>query len=285
MLFPEVLVLGATGRIGRVLQHVWEADGRAGSVLWHGRRSIASSMLNHVEFDMLRDVGALTTAARNRAAILCLAGVIPGRGDNMKDNVALAEAAIRAGAKAGARVFLVSSAAVYGAQTGILLELSQLRPQTDYGRAKMEMEMRGLALGAELGVPVCILRVGNIAGLDAILGGWQPGFKLDVFDDGRSPRRSYIGVQELARVIAEVLITPDLPKIMNIAAPGTVEMGALLDAANLRWTPRQALDSAIPEVCLNTKVLEQIVRSKLANPTRLVEEWRMLQPYLGNEMG
>lgn len=227
-----------------------------------------------VTFDPLSDREGLRHGAAGKAAILCLAG---GRCAPLSDNTALALAAIRAGAAAGARVFLASSGAVYGDQPGALNEAAPLKPVDAYGRAKAGMEQQGRALAADLDVPLCILRIGNIAGADAILGGWRPGFRLDRFGDGRTPRRSYVGPQTLARVLGDLVATPDLPDVLNLAAPGMVEMGALLDAAGLDWTARPAPDHAIAEVQLDVRALGVFTPLDTADslPRNLVTEWRL----------
>jgi len=282
MNFTRILVMGATGRIGRILRQCW-GDTRA---LWQARGQERGP--GWVVLDPLGDPDGLARAAQGCGAILCLAGVVPGRTKNgharkMGDNTALAEAAMRAGAASGARVFLASSAAVYGNRAGLLDEHTPLAPISDYGRAKADMETHAAALGAELGVPVCALRIGNIAGIDSILGGWKPGFRLDRFSDGRSPRRSYIGVQTLARVLGDLvggdlMAGRDLPTTLNIAAPGMIEMGALLDAAGLDWTPAPAPATAIPELVLSTQALARLVTlPPPANPAALVDEWRTLK--------
>ncbi|TDK50878.1 NAD-dependent epimerase/dehydratase family protein [Antarcticimicrobium luteum] len=296
--FPRILVLGATGRLGAMLRRRWPA----GQGLWQARPDaqtgqsapqstprVADQGADWLRLDPLSDSAALAAAAERAAAILCLAGVTPAaaaRGADLGDNAALGLAAVRAGAKgnsgAGAPVLLASSAAVYGAQGGLLSEAARLAPVNDYGRAKAEMEIRAAALGAELGVPVTSLRIGNVAGADAILGGWRPGFTLDRFADGRTPRRSYIGPASLADVLAALAGRAarrgDLPGCLNIAAPGTVEMGALLDAAGLVWTPRPAPAGAIPEVALDVAALGRLVALDPAAGTaeKLVAEWRAL---------
>lgn len=232
-----------------------------------------------LRLDPLGDPGALARGARGAGAILCLAGVTPAaaaRGAEMSDNIALALAAVRAGADTGARVLLSSSAAVYGARAGLCEEADALTPVSDYGHAKARMEAEAAALGARLGAEVCSLRIGNVAGADAILGGWRAGFRLDVFPDGRTPRRSFIGPVTLARVMAELCAASALPEAVNLAAPGTVEMGALLDAAGLAWNPRPAPVGAIPEVRLSTARLGALVSlpAGAGAPATLVAEWR-----------
>ena len=138
------------------------------------------------------------------------------------------------------------------------------------------MEREAADLGARLGVAVTALRIGNIAGVDAILGGWRPGFALDVFTDGTTPRRSYIGPLTLARVLKELAGAAALPGVLNVAAPGGVAMGTLLDAAGLGWTPRPAPASAIPDVQLDIAALTRLVPLDAACglPETLVAEWR-----------
>ncbi|MEP3334394.1 NAD(P)-dependent oxidoreductase [Sedimentitalea sp.] len=271
MQFPKTIVLGATGRIGMILRKCW--DQRA--ISWQTRKPRAGA--GWVVVDPLGEPEALKRAADGCAAILCLAGVVPGRSGAgaMADNIALAEAALRAAAP-GTRVLLASSAAVYGATPGLLHEDCPPAPLSDYGRAKAAMERRGAELGAARGVAVTALRIGNVAGVDAILGGWAPGFRLDQFPDGRTPRRSYIGVQTLARVLRDLITASDLPDVLNVAAPGGIEMGALLDAANLGWTPRAAPDTAIADVQLCTGRLAQFTgfTATDSEAATMVRQWR-----------
>lgn len=274
MQFRRILVLGAAGRIGAVLRRCWPR----GRGRWQAR-TVPPGGGDWVACDPLADPAALARAAAGCGTVLCLAGVTPARaaaGAAMADNTALALAAVRAAATAGARVLLTSSAAVYGARAGLLPETGPLAPVSDYGRAKAAMEARAAALGRDLGVPVTCLRIGNVAGSDAILGGWRPGFRLDRFADGRTPRRSYIGPVTLARVLGDIAEADALPPVLNVAAPGAVEMGALLDAAGLGWTPRPAPVEAIPEVRLDVSTLEGFTSFAPADslPGTMIAEWR-----------
>lgn len=284
MAVPPILVVGATGRIGRVLRRCWSGGAAPGPVLWQARGPVPAgrdAALNWAIFDPLTDAEIFARAARGQAAILCLAGVIPGRGGDVRDNARLACAAVQAAAGTGARVLLTSSAAVYGDRAGVLRETDMSAPASAYGRAKAEMEACAGDLGARLGVPVCALRIGNVAGLDAALGGWRPGFALDRFPDGRTPVRSYIGPVELARILATLCTATDLPGVLNVAAPGPVEMGMLLDIAGLAWSPRPAPAGATAEVCLSTDRLAR--HADLAAPgdlARMVAEYRRLGPYI-----
>jgi nucleoside-diphosphate-sugar epimerase len=268
-----VLVLGASGRIGTLLRRTWPA----GAARWQTRRG---SLPGGVVCDPLADPDGLARAARGCVAVLCLAGSAPGQGGELGDHVPLALAAVDAGAAAGARVLLASSAAVYGAEAGRLDETRPPAPVAAYGRIKCAMEAAAADAAADRGVPLCALRIGNVAGLDAILGGWRPGFRLDRFADGRTPRRSYIGPQTLAQSLLGLSRLPDLPPVLNVAAPGVVEMGALLDAAGLAWAPRPASPGAIPEVALDVGRLAALLplAPDAGLPHRLVAEWRRMEP-------
>ncbi|ATG38059.1 putative NAD dependent epimerase/dehydratase (plasmid) [Phaeobacter piscinae] len=273
MRFPPtlrpILILGASGRIGGILRHQWASAGA--DLRWQrrarpdGAEPVAAGW--HV-FDPLADPEALAAAARGAAAILCLAGPVPGgaAGRDLSAHqlmqhrdlaMATLEAAARVrdaetGAGTGApRLLLASSAAVYGAAPGPLSEDIPLAPMAPYGVAKAEMEQAAQARAAELGLEISLLRIGNIAGIDAILGGWRAGFCLDQFADGQTPRRSYIGPGTLAEVLASLIQCPDLPQVLNIAQPGAVAMGDLLQAAGLDCARKPAPAQAIAEVRLD----------------------------------
>ncbi len=96
---------------------------------------------------------ALAQAARGTRAILCLAGPVPGgragataEPELLRQHSTLALATLEAAARAAEQtgrpphVFLASSAAVYGAATGLLCEDQPLMPLSTYGRAKAEMD-------------------------------------------------------------------------------------------------------------------------------------------------
>ncbi len=224
--------------------------------------------------DPLTEPEALADALAGAGAVICLSGVTPAHaatsGDPMSLNVDLARAARRA-SPTGARIFLASSAAVYGAGGGVHDESDAVTPVSDYGLAKLKMEQEGLADSR-----VCILRIGNVAGADAILGGWRAGMQIDQLPDGRTPRRSYIGPRSLAHALHALCLADSPPDIVNIAAPGVVAMGDLLDAADLDWTPRPAGAGVIAEVALATARLERFYRFSAQECTveGIVAQWK-----------
>lgn len=253
----RIVVLGAGGRLGQLLEPIFPRP-----ATWLTRQDIDVLTRNALEQTL---VGA--------DAIICLAGVTHTSAQAMDMNTTLAAAVLDAAqaARAG-RVILFSSAAVYGHTPGPLREDGPTAPASPYGHAKLAMEK----MAARHSHPCTTLRLGNVAGADAILGNWTPGFTLDSFPDGTTPRRSYIGPNSLARVLFEMTQAADLPQLVNVAAPGTVQMGDLLDSAGLPWQARPATDQTIAHVELDTTVLEAITTfdPRDSTPQGVVADWR-----------
>ncbi len=249
---PGLVVTGATGRIGRLLARVWAGA----DVVWHGR-----------------DDGPLGAALAGRRVLLCLAGVTSGHARVLAGNTDAALEALAAARAAGVgRVLLMSSSAVYGRAPGPLTESTPAAPASAYGTAKLAMEA---AVGDAS--DAVILRLGNVAGADALLGRLGAGApKLDIFADGRGPRRNYLGPATLADLLAGLAAhSGPLPRVLNLGAPGLVDMAELLRAARRGWVPRPAPPEALAEVALDTGLLQTLlpVPPDAADPVRIVAEW------------
>lgn len=206
--------------------------------LWLGRRPGAQGL----SWDMTRQDPP--DDLPQGAILLHLAAVLPGRGVP-QDNAEMARALVRADRLAGFRhVVFMSSVAVYGAQSGPIPETRMPAPTSDYGRAKLEAEA---ILSAGFGPRLTILRLANLAGADALLGGAgrtgprapDPVILDPVAGQPAGPVRSYIGPLTLVWCLTEVLgalaAGRHLPAILNLAQPGAISMGALLDAAGRDW--------------------------------------------------
>ena len=290
-----VLMLGGNARLGRFLSLGWD-NNRAKilpfDTIWQMRdsRGIATVGQDIRVLDPLQDAPALNKAAKGVKAILNLAGVVPGcdAGQDLSLNTDLAMAALRAAQESGVRdVFLLSSAAVYGAPTDdtALKESRDLTPAAPYGHAKAAMEDAALKFAAQNpDVRVHILRLGNVAGADMLLGGIGGApVKLDQFANGAFPRRSYIGPKTMADVFAQFLSKPaDVPEILNIATPIPVGMDELLAAAGVSYQTREAPAGALPYVALCTQHLERLFDFTPAQSTaqQMVDEWQALKDRL-----
>lgn len=238
----RLLVLGGGGRLGRLLQACWPKD--APEAHWHAGSSPG--------FDILKDHAALTATIAKATAVLVLAGVTQNRPDRpFQTNVDIAQTVLRAAG--GTKTLLASTAAVYGRLPGLLTE-DMADPISAYGQSKHQMER----VAANVPNATC-LRIGNVAGADALLGETKADQTLHQFDDGTFPTRSYIGPVSLARTIAQLALLQDLPPILNVAAPDPVSMASLLDTAGWSYRTVPAPTNAIKAVHMDTRKLQPLV--------------------------
>lgn len=251
----RIVILGAGGRLGTLLRPRWP-----GQADW----------LTRADAD-IEDPAQLAAALKGAEVVFCFAGVTTDTTAPMDLNISLAQKTLDAAPQAW--VFLCSSAAVYGALDGPLFEDGPTAPLNSYAKSKLAME----TMAAGHATSSTSLRLGNIAGADAILGNWRPGFRLDEWPDGTTPARSYIGPGRLARVLHDLAHADHLPATLNVAAPGAVEMGDLLHVAGLNWTARPATSQTIPKVHLNTDRLERLTSFAPSDSTAagIVADWRL----------
>lgn len=276
----RILHLGASGRLGRLLARAWRGPAGGGlEVVPQWRRAAGApegalvwSPLDEPVPDRIGPVDVVVDTS----------GVTRGDPDALGLNVALARAALGAAERLSARrALLPSSAAVYGA--GPFGEDAEPWPLSEYGRSKLAAER------TVSGPLATWLRIGNVAGADALLGGNPDGTAvvIDRLPDGRGPRRSYIGPEGLARVLGGLARRAAggaaLPPVLNVAAPGAVAMEALAEAAGLAWRHRPAPEGVIAEVALPTAQLESVLPGAAgpADPAAMVAEWRRLEAWMG----
>lgn len=269
-LINQCLVVGASGRVGRLLARAWELEGQTPTLQHRG--AALPSDLPQTEWHPL--TRAPLEPGRFRAMIV-LAGAV--RGD-LSLNSQLAEACCAAAAQTGiGQVLLASSSAVYGVNGGLACrEDTPTHPVNDYGRAKLEAEAVANGWRAR-GLAITALRIGNVAGADALLGGIQPGqpTKIDAFADGTGPVRSYIGPISLADVLAR-LLGQDLPPVLNIGAPHPVAMADLAQAAGAEWQYQPAPATAYQRITLDCGQLAQHYHfaENQSDAAAMVAEWQ-----------
>lgn len=266
------LYIGASGRIGRLLRGAARLDPEAGALWrWQFRRQITDAGAFY--WPDLADPAPLVAfcAQKPVGSVFVFAGVTrAGQKDDaeaMAGNLILATQSLEAAHRAGvSRVIVASSSAVYGVGQGWpFRETDALDPANAYGAAKREMELRCAELGARLGLEVCCLRIGNVAGADMLLTNARarkpgdPPLRLDVFPDGEGPRRSYIGPQSLLRVLSALHWARALPKVINLAAPHPVAMNALLDAVGVPWTAQRVPASGHQDITLDCTRLTRLL--------------------------
>ncbi len=236
------LILGASGRLGQALARVWNGP----APIWQTRYGVNRTLA----WDILQ---APTPDLPDPSGIIVLAGVTAGTSTELALNTDLAQAGADLGARLGVPVLVASTQAVYGPQPGLMREDAPLMPANDYGRAKCTME-------AAVAAPhVTCLRIGNVAGCDALAAGIaRGGVVLDRFADGQGPRRAMLGPLDLCHVIQGLLAVPARPPVLNVARPGLVAMADVLMAAGVAFDWRDAPEGALPELGLNVTLLQGI---------------------------
>lgn len=270
------LFLGMSGRVGRLIAPFLPAS------VWQSGRRASPGVL---AWDLADGPGPLLDLAARAgvpSALVVLAGVTPATGPDMGANVDIARAAMAAAQAAGVgRVLLTSTAAVYGGvKRGVAdppwQEREPVVPANAYGAAKLAME-GAAAPFRDAGLQVCALRIGNVAGADALLLNAPGPVVLHRFADGGGPMRSYIGPATLARVLV-ALCDPGLalPPVLNLGAPRPVAMLDLARAAGFRWSwapaPPEAVQWQVLDLCALARLVP--IADSEADPGALVAQWR-----------
>ncbi|MEZ5673939.1 MAG: NAD-dependent epimerase/dehydratase family protein [Thalassovita sp.] len=272
----RILVLGASGRVGRLLRLVWEQSPPSDVELLFQSRTGPGV---HWEPGQPNPFGQLD-------AVISLWGVTHGTQTELAANTTLALAAQDLAAQAGAdRVLHCSSIAVYAPKDGMLAETDLTDPPNAYGWAKLAMEQ---ALENTAGPKPVILRIGSVAGAESLAGSIQQGWQgtasavtLDQFANGKGPARSYIAPTDLARVLIRLAVHPfgDLPGVVNVGGPVPVHMETLLQAAGhpMIWkpAPSAARQYAVLDCGRLSKLLP--LSKDMSEPKHIMEDWLMLE--------
>lgn len=219
--------------------------------------------------------------------MIVLSGIVPKPGADFSLNSDIGTASLAAAAHLGIKtVFLASTSAVYGThQNHPFRESDPTHPVNAYGHSKLIMETQCLAQAQALGITLCCLRIGNVAGADAVLINAQalpPDGKLalDVFPDKKTPLRSYIGPDTLARVLCTLVHKRgDIPAVLNIAAPHPVTMQALARSAGVPFELRPVEDQGHQYVTLECSALALLYSFDPVDsePDEMVRQWRNAQ--------
>jgi UDP-glucose 4-epimerase len=286
-----VLLVGASGRVGQMIADLWaQRLEPAMHVIVQGRQTGDPTDMVHLNWDPMAGPNALWDWTQQYGGIktmIVLAGVTPGGSNDVSLNTTIAQACLNAAAYAQiSRVLIASSSAVYGVGDGLpFSEDAPCSPVNDYGHAKLEME-RACDEWRSNELEVCCLRIGNVAGADALLlniARSEPdaAVTIDIFEDGHGPRRSYIGPESLARVLERLALYPEtLPACLNIATPQAVSMDALADALGHPWTERKGADERLQNILLDCRqicALHSFAPSEKM-PDDMITQWKNTLP-------
>ena len=266
------IYIGASGRIGRLIRTLPQLQGA--EILWALRRP-DPDLPDALIWPDLSDPSPLLSAARNGPIDTVFGffrGALDGSGPS---DTNLALATLDAARKAGVRqVLLASSSAVYGAGHAPYREEDTCAPLSPYGAAKHAMEQAVAGVSG-----VTCLRIGNVAGADALMGGWRGGVvTLDINDEGRGPKRSYIGPMSLRDTLVHLAGLRGLPPVLNVGGAPAVTMDALLDAAGITWRPRLDI-AAARDITLDCHRLAECCPQELieTSPDQIVAQWQRVR--------
>jgi UDP-glucose 4-epimerase len=265
-MIDKTLVIGASGRVGRLLARAWAQAGQ-GPCLQHRGTALDWSG-TQLEWQPLSG----TPLPQGYAAMILLATAR----DDLSLNARLTETCLAAAKSAGiVTILLASSSAVYGTNAGRpCAEDTATNPVNAYGEAKLAVE----AIAAhyrDTGMAITALRIGNVAGADALLTNPARPLLIDRFASGQGPLRSYIGPQCMARLLADLLEIP-LPPVLNLASTPT-RMQDLAEAAALPWRYQAAPDTAHESITLDCSRLANLLPLPAQTAAEIAAEWRACQ--------
>lgn len=279
----RLLLVGASGRVGQLVANSWRRIPPKADITLQTRHMPEAGQLLWSPEDGADALSSDITRNGPIAAMIMLAGVTPATGDDMSVNTRVAMACLRAAEAVDIpRVLLASSSAIYGPDDGtVFTEACVPAPTSAYARSKLEMEQAADIFRTK-GLEVCALRIGNVAGADALLlnapsaTATNP-IRIDQFAGQTGPIRNYIGPDTFARVLAYLSLTPSpLPPVINIAAPEPISMESLAEAAGLPWTYVPAPATATHRVTLDCSLLSRLYRfnPEDSDPTEMIRQWR-----------
>lgn len=273
----KVLVLGANGKVGRLVQAVWAGH-------CDDRTEFTPVVRRDCGLDqqVIWSPGLPLSILPRADAVIALWGVTQGQGARLEANSTLALIALDIARATGAdRVLHCSSSAVYAPASEPLSEDVPASPVSAYGHAKLDME-RALTADQALhpdGPRSVCLRIGNVAGAESLFAAMERSddVHLDRFSDGSGPERSYIAPSDLAHVLEVLVSLPvrELPAILNIAAPLATSMEDIVRAAGRRVFWRDAPAGAMRRLVLDTARMNALcaLHRDAARPEHLVTDW------------
>ena len=295
----HAVVIGSSGRLGRMLRARWRVKPDLPfRPIYQSRDPLASadlvwsSLTGAAGFatDLQKILGAPRQSVegvelQNDSVMVVFAGVTPSSSGNLEDNTPITRACLQAASAANiTRVLIASSSAVYGTThpDSALTEGMSLTATSVYGRQKQQMEQL-CALSEWASLQISVLRIGNVAGADALMLNHAKAptelLELDIFADGKSLRRSYIGPETLADVIQSLIMAPQpLPKVLNVSAPLPIYMDDLAQAAGIAWRPRAAPEGLRQQITLDTSLIETLHHFALcdSSPSTMCQQMKRI---------
>lgn len=263
-------LLGANSKLGSILV----SHARRAGLKWRTQtRSGAADVIWSGEFEG----PAVEKIVQRDSTIINMIGVTSGDTQAMIDaNEHFVTRLLHTARHTGVgHVVLMSSAAVYGiADKTPVHENAPLQPITPYGETKANMErIAQLIPIAPSPMAITILRIGNVAGADALFAAakrhaeTRKPMQLHRLPDGTAPVRSYIGPRDLFDAVHALSARHEGPaRVVNVAHPQPVRLDAMLQAykshllPDLEWGDAPLPDGVPAVVTLSTDKLDEFVK-------------------------
>ena len=263
--------MGASGRVGQLIASAWaKRDSPWRTVPLQYRRPQTLFHSGNILWDVTDGPDGLLKWMDRFGfleTLIVMAGVTSATSSDMTLNTVIAKAYLDAARVAGIkRVLLASSSAVYGFGDGSpMSETHSCAPVNTYGKSKLDMEAMARNVAADTNMEICCLRIGNIAGADALLlnaskATAETPLIIDRFPDGAGPLRSYLGPTQAGDVLAQLACHQGtLPHVLNLAGTAPIHMEELAIAASLPWRYATAPKKSHQSITLDCSVLAALI--------------------------
>jgi UDP-glucose 4-epimerase len=288
MFIPEakpirVLLVGASGKLGKLVVHFWNDFSPLVTLVEQHRRRHPGNFVKWSPLDGHLQLSKFVDKFGNFDAMVILAGATPNSDNEYSLNKDIIVSCLSAANRLQIKKILVaSSSAVYGSYKSTpFTETSKCIPENPYGISKLEME-RECDIWRSKGLEICCLRIGNVVGADALSSNilsstMENVLYLDVFPTGGGAIRSYIGPRTMASVIHSLcLYSGRLPETLNIASPAPVSMIDIAAASGKPWKSRHVCHGTNRSITLDCSALSKVYcfDGRDSDPNTMVAQWK-----------
>ena len=256
----NILVIGGESKVARLMRRHCLYDANF-SLVFQSRNELAKS---DVYWDPLKSNSNFVYKTKNDIkfdALLNLAGPTQNQNAHLNAEIAF-NCCILADRLSIPKVFLASSAAVYGIHQTRFLETDCCSPVNLYGEAKLKMENSCFA--GSFNTNVLGLRMGNFVGADSLSLNvlTNETISLDISTSNVSGLRSYLGPLSFLRILRSLIEDTTLHnRPINIANPRPFRMQEFLDKLKVPYYPKTG-STFVYDIELDVNLLKSVHKFK-----------------------